>query len=201
MSDGKLYYNNTGDNMVKTKSKARRRIVKAMIELLKTEPLDEITIKQICAESGVHRSTFYAQFEDKYQLFEVLTTYHMARYEKLILYTSKVIESYPLDETKTRIIKTFRLLFKYIKRHQTFFTAIIVTQPQLNAIHQYLQFTRQAYEKLLNHLPELQQSNYFINYTIGGEIALIYSWLKQGCQESPDDMAQILYSNIIKMGR
>ncbi|ADV04802.1 TetR/AcrR family transcriptional regulator [Staphylococcus pseudintermedius] len=187
--------------MGKTKSKARRRIVKAMIELLKTESFDEITIKQICAESGVHRSTFYAQFEDKYQLFDVLTTYHMAKYEKLILYTSKVFESYPLEEAKARVIQTFRLLFKYMKRHQTFFTTIIVTQPQLKAIHQYLKFTRDAYEKLLNQLPQLQQSKYFINYTIGGELALIYSWLMQGCQESPDDMAQILYANIIKTGR
>lgn len=76
-----------------------------------------------------------------------------------------------------------------------------MTQPQLKAIHQYLKFTRDAYEKLLNQLPQLQQSKYFINYTIGGELALIYSWLMQGCQESPDDMAQILYANIIKTGR
>ncbi|ARJ51133.1 TetR/AcrR family transcriptional regulator [Staphylococcus lutrae] len=187
--------------MVKTKSKARRRIVKAMIKLLKTESFEAITIKQICAESGVHRSTFYAQFEDKYQLFNLLIRYHMAKYEKLMQSTSKVIGTYPLVESKRRIIKTFRILFKYLERHRTFFTAILVTRPQLHVIRQFLHFTNEAYESLLAQLPKMHQPHYFIHYTIGGELALIYSWLSQGCQESPDEMAHILYTNIIKAER
>lgn len=187
--------------MTKSKSKARRQIIKAMIRLLKTEPLESITIKQICAESGVHRSTFYAQFEDKYQLFEKLTTYHMTKYERLISYLVDVVENHSLPEVKTTILKVFRLLFRYLKRHRTFFTAIIVTQPQPELMRSYIQYTHGAYEKMLKHLPELKQTQYFIHYTLGGQIAIVYSWLSKGCQESPDAMADILYSNVLKMNR
>lgn len=187
--------------MTKSKSKARRQIIKAMIRLLKTEPLESITIKQICAESGVHRSTFYAQFEDKYQLFEKLTTYHMTKYEHLIHYSVEVIENHSLIEVKTTILKIFRLVFRYLKRHRTFFTAIIVTQPQPELIRSYIQYTYGAYNKMLKHLPELQETQYFINYTLGGQFAIVYSWLSNGCQESADTMANILYSNVIKMNR
>ncbi|MDT3995527.1 TetR-like C-terminal domain-containing protein, partial [Mammaliicoccus fleurettii] len=47
----------------------------------------------------------------------------------------------------------------------------------------------------------LEEVNYFLDYTVGGQIASIYSWLKNGCEETPEKMADIMYRNIIKINR
>lgn len=40
----------------------------ALRELLKHDPIEKITVDQICREAAVHRSTFYRYFQDKYDL-------------------------------------------------------------------------------------------------------------------------------------
>lgn len=62
------------------KQRAKYKIIKSLIELLEYYPFDEITIKMICAYSGVNRSTFYDHFQDKYQLLDKIQNYHLNKY-------------------------------------------------------------------------------------------------------------------------
>ncbi|MDE9799022.1 TetR/AcrR family transcriptional regulator [Staphylococcus delphini] len=48
--------------------KTANAIKSALIHLLKTEPLDKITIQQIADTADVHRATFYQHYYDKYDL-------------------------------------------------------------------------------------------------------------------------------------
>lgn len=199
MSDFILYYTQVGDTM--NRAKARIKIFKAMVKLLETETFESITIKQLCAESGVHRSTFYAHFEDKYQLFDTMTAFHMSKYKKLMNYLSQTVQNCELDEVKYKVLKTFQLMFRYIKRYQAFFTAVIVTHPQVHLIQAYIKLTKDAYKKMLNDLPNLNDADHFIQYTIGGQLSLIYAWLADDCEEPTRRMARILYTNILKTDR
>lgn len=183
------------------KSNARIAILKAMVALLEKEKFDQITIKQICVESGVHRSTFYAHFEDKYQLMETIKSYHMKRYRNLMQYTKNIIVSSPIQEAKQRMIQVFRVLFKYILRFKMYFSGLVLTQSQYDFIRDYIQFTKEGYTSILEVLPPMNYSNYFIDYTLGGQLAIIYSWITRGCEEDSDTMAMILYNNIIKLNR
>ncbi|EID35382.1 transcriptional regulator, TetR family [Staphylococcus epidermidis IS-250] len=66
------------------KQRAKYKIIKSLIELLEYYPFDEITIKMICAYSGVNRSTFYDHFQDKYQLLDKIQNYHLNKYISLL---------------------------------------------------------------------------------------------------------------------
>lgn len=48
----------------------KKSIVEAFEFLLRKKDIDNITIKNITDEANVNRATFYAHFDDKYQLFE-----------------------------------------------------------------------------------------------------------------------------------
>lgn len=50
--------------------KTRRSLIIALFTLLEKKPWSKVSIKDICTEAMVSRSTFYAHFEDKYALFE-----------------------------------------------------------------------------------------------------------------------------------
>ncbi|MCO4338960.1 TetR/AcrR family transcriptional regulator [Staphylococcus agnetis] len=180
---------------------ARHAIIKSMVALLEVEKFDYITIKQICAESGVHRSTFYAHFEDKYQLMDTIQSYHMRKYHRLMQYTKNLIEGNPLATVKQRLLQVFRLLFKYMYRFKTYFMGLVLTQSQYKLVRDYIQFTKEGYSSMLEALPQLQHTTYFIDYTVGGQLAIIYSWLSGDCKEDSAQMAQILYNNIFKINR
>lgn len=44
------------------------QLLQALTELLTEKTFDEVRVKDICERAGVHRSTFYDHFEDKYHL-------------------------------------------------------------------------------------------------------------------------------------
>ncbi|WP_268625241.1 TetR/AcrR family transcriptional regulator [Paenibacillus alvei] len=54
--------------------RTKRDITNAFMELLTTKTFSSITIQDICEKSLVHRSTFYRYYEDKYDLFNKVTT-------------------------------------------------------------------------------------------------------------------------------
>lgn len=82
------------------KKRARIKIFINTIGLMENYAPEEITIKMICAYSGINRSTFYDYFQDKYDLFEQIQNYHMSRYQKLMHMYIKILK--PLK----RIIKS-----------------------------------------------------------------------------------------------
>lgn len=44
----------------------------SLMELMTRKPFDKITVVDICKNAMVHRATFYAHFEDKYQLLQYI---------------------------------------------------------------------------------------------------------------------------------
>ena len=48
--------------------KTKYRLAESMKECMKTTPVEEITVRQICEICGVTRQTFYRNFLDKYDL-------------------------------------------------------------------------------------------------------------------------------------
>ncbi len=54
--------------------KTKQGIVNALMELLEKKTWDKISIKDICENALISRSTFYAHFKDKYDLLEYVVS-------------------------------------------------------------------------------------------------------------------------------
>ena len=52
------------------KKKTEKAIKNAFIELRARKPLEKITVKELCAEACINKSTFYAHYADIYDLSE-----------------------------------------------------------------------------------------------------------------------------------
>ena len=63
---------NTVNN--KRRRESVEKIEKAFVQLLQTADLKNITVSDICKETGLNRSTFYANFLDIYDLADKLRT-------------------------------------------------------------------------------------------------------------------------------
>lgn len=182
------------------KKHARQLITSNMVYLLEHYHFDEITIKMLCAECGINRSTFYAHFKDKYDTYSEIKKFHMTNYETLMDNIEQLLIDHPNNRHKY-IKQYFINIFYYISRHQRFFTSVCVAHPEREFIIDFIKLIRTRFEKLIRRISSLQDINYFLDYTVGGQIASIYSWLKNGCEEESEKMADIMYRNIIKINR
>ena len=110
------------------KKNAKRKIFVNTIDLMEEYPIDEITIKMICAYSGINRSTFYAHFTDKYDLFEQIQAYHISRNLQI---TNTLYQNFDqVKYNKAKLLQFFRIQFKYIYRYRRFFHAVFISHPQ-----------------------------------------------------------------------
>ena len=64
--------------------KTRQTIPSKFLELLETHDFQEITIKMLILECKINRSTFYRNYEDKYDLIQKIVEELMSQFEPVI---------------------------------------------------------------------------------------------------------------------
>ena len=57
-----------GEGQASRGKQAKARIRQAFTKLLREKPIQRIAVKELCQEAGVNRSTFYAHYQDIYDL-------------------------------------------------------------------------------------------------------------------------------------
>ena len=182
------------------KQRAKYKIIKSLIELLEYYPFDEITIKMICAYSGVNRSTFYDHFQDKYQLLDKIQNYHLNKYMSLL--QSFYNDFHHIKTDQKKLYKFFLLIAKYIKRKEAFYRATLVTYPNKDIALDYINATKTCYEKVMDRYEtSINNKRMFIIYSVGGQAGVFIDWLRNGCMEAPQEVAQVLLANTIKLQR
>ena len=161
-----------------TKNNRRRResiekIEKAFMELLQTKELKEVTVSDLCKMTQLNRSTFYAHFVDVYALADHLR--HKLENEFSDLFVAGA------DEEGGAV-----KMFTHIQNNQLFYK----TYFKLGYDHEHqvcIYDKRRAQQDFEN-----QYIRYHIEFFRNGLNAIIKMWLKDGCRETPEEMAEIL---------
>lgn len=181
------------------KQNAKRKIIHYIIALLELHPFENITIKMLCAYSDINRTTFYDYFVDKYDLLATIQSHHIQKYKKLLenLYKS----SEEIADNYSKLYQFFKIILRYIKRHYGYFHAILVTYPNRDLFFEYMHATRDTYIKILDDYTSVINKKQFVIYALGGQMGLVYTWIKEGCNQPVNDLAQILLANTIKLNR
>lgn len=167
---------NTPNN--RRKRDSIERIEKIFIELLQTKKLNEISVSDICKQAGLNRTTFYANYMDIYDLADSIR-------DKL---EGNLSELYKAETTQGYNSHDYLKLFKHIKENQIFYRT-------------YFKLGYDENYKIINYDTELAQrhfENRFVEYHMeffkAGITKIIKIWLENGCQESPEDMFEIIKS-------
>jgi len=163
-----------------TKNNKRRResvekIEKAFVELLRNRELKDITVTDICAVTGLNRSTFYANFADVYELADRFR-------EKL---EQDFSQQFRMDDDRREVDGALRM-FRHIRENRIFYSTYFkLGYDQKNQIMLYD-----------THRAEQDFGGKFVAYHIeffrNGLNAIIRMWLQGGCKETPEEMAEIL---------
>ncbi len=166
-----------------TKNNRRRResvqrIEKAFIELLQSKELSQISVSDICKHCGLNRSTFYANYTDIYALADKLKT----DLEK------EVLELYSDGRGLYVDGHDYLRLFRHMQENQLFYlTYFKLGYDEQHPIRLY--DTTQAAKDFNN-----KHIAYHLAFFRSGFNAIVKMWLAGGCQESPEEMDEIIRS-------
>lgn len=154
------------------------RMGAAFIALLQTREMREISVTDICKESGVNRSTFYANFEDVYDLADQLKT----------ALEDEVTALYEVDSIDEAGWSDYLRLFRHMKENRLFYlTYFKLGYDDRHSIKLY--DAARAEEDFNN-----EHIEYHLAFFQSGFNAIAKKWLQGGCKESPEEMDQIIRS-------
>lgn len=148
------------------------------IELLQSRELNQISVTDVCKGAGLNRSTFYANYADIYALADSIR-------DKL---ESGLADIYREEIAQQFNSHDYLKLFRHIKENQIFYK----TYFRLGYDDQYKIIaydTALAGEHFQNHLIP-----YHMAFFKGGVTKIIKLWLQNGCQESPEEMFEVVKS-------
>ena len=166
---------NTVNN--KRRRESVEKIEKAFVQLLQAQELKNITVSDICKQTGLNRSTFYANFLDIYDLADKLRT-------TLENDFSSLFADYDYFNERSGALK----MFEHIKENQLFYTTYFkLCYDETHKISIYDPRRAEA-----EHID--QNIKYHIEFFRSGLNTIIKMWLADGCKESPEEMAEILKS-------
>ena len=162
-----------------TKNNKRRResinkIEKAFVELLQERELNQITVSDICKTTQLNRSTFYANFLDIYDLADKLRKKLEEEFSQLF------------QDTSTREQFGALKMFTHIKENQIFYKTYFKLGYDQN--HAVMIYDIKRAESDFNN----KNIKYHIEFFRNGINAIIKLWLDGGCNESPEEMADII---------
>ncbi len=159
----------------KRRKESQEKIEKAFIELLQTREIKDITVSDIIKATGLNRSTFYANYIDIFDLADKTR-------ETLEKDFSNIFANYDHFSEHTGAFK----LFKHIKENQIFYK----TYFKLCYDDKYLVSAYDAKRAEKEHMDT--NLKYHIEFFRNGLNAIIKLWLAGGCQETPEEMANVL---------
>lgn len=157
------------------------------ISLLDTTDIDHITVRMICENTGIHRSTFYAHFEDIYDLLRKTETAMNAE-----LYAE--VKDLMAQEDFYRNPSYYVRFLKFMEMHRPFYHACLQKRSSF-PIEEGLEPLFERVVKpicIQNGISEKEEMLYYFTYYQAG-ITMIYKrWIDGGCKEPAEKIAALI---------
>ncbi|WP_060209977.1 TetR/AcrR family transcriptional regulator [Sporosarcina koreensis] len=177
--------------------KTKNSLQQALLELLKTIPLEKIKVTEICKAANINRGTFYLHYGTVEDVFHDF--FQEVIHDLQSSYDEPYKNTIPFEISK--INPNSIQIFHHIKRHQSFYE--IVFSKNTNKSYYYMLFDQirlnmeRDYQS--DQIPDVPM-DYIIGYQANAIIGLIIVWYEHGFKETPEEMSKKLH-HILKISR
>lgn len=163
-------------------------IIREVYRIMQKEkrPVSKITVREICEGTGINRSTFYAHYQDVFDVVEKVE-------QQIAKMTGEAfINNLPKEDW---MHAGFVNLFAFIREYKEFYLLYLEDSRRMRAIEMLIEPHQ---EKLGSVDPKTlgyssrEEMAYAQDFFAAGAAALLYRWLKNGCKESPEELYAIL---------
>ncbi|PKG22627.1 TetR/AcrR family transcriptional regulator [Niallia nealsonii] len=178
--------------------RTKEAIRDALIELIDEKGFEAITVKDITTRAKINRGTFYAHYQDKFDLMTKCEEEIMLEMSRIVKQNfPSVIDSLEMDSPTVPPFPLTVSLFEYLNKNSDIMKAVLGPKGDLSFQTRLKEF---MWETLYGNNPNsmvkeenfLVPAQYLASYMGTAKIGVIQQWLNSGRKESPQEMARIL---------
>lgn len=182
--------------MVQPKMDHRVRVThtllkEALYRLVETEAIQDITVKELCYEANINRTTFYAHFQSVKELIENLESEVWVELLVLLKRSEKDI-SYFNNQI-------FHDVYQLAQKYHQLFLLLLNKNADPHFVEKVYNLGRNVFKssfKRSKTLKDESKMEYYYISVLNAFIGILRLWLNNQMKESPEEMAEITKSII-----
>lgn len=188
-------FDKTGGSPMKIKEKRDDRRVKytkmilkeSFINLLEKKNISKITVKEICENADINRTTFYNHYSDQYDLMRKLEN-------ELIENIGAYLAKYTQNKTDIDLVEMLEKIFEYIKENAKLCRILLSEEGNLNFQKRIIML---VYDENITTLVDenislKEDMDYIFSFIITGCIGILQKWLNDDMKKSTRSLAEML---------
>jgi AcrR family transcriptional regulator len=171
-------------------------IKESLVELMQEYPISKVSVKMICEAADINRSTFYAHYQDQYDL--------LTKIEKEVITDIKEhVVPISFTEKTGYGITQFTHMLDYVKANAALFKVLLSGNGDASFQNELMYLGQ---EKLIeelsdeNHL-DPRVMKYLELYAIAGVESIVYKWVTDGCTDETDKLSEMIFSLLMTGAR
>lgn len=168
----------------------------ALLALMEQKEFEAISIREICAQAQVHRSTFYLHYENTVDLLEETIGRLLTDFREHFA----AVEGLPTDRF---ITDDFLLPFlAYVRGHRRVWRTVLRHPERFRTDKLYDQLMQRLFDPILaSYGYPVHERDYVMRFYLTGINALMVCWLERNCEESDGEMCRIIRDCILGKDR
>lgn len=169
----------------------------AFLTLLEKKDFAYITVKEICENAGVNRSTFYLHYETLGDLLSESVEYMNEQFLAYMKQDTDVfmtsIKECPLSELYLITPKYLTPYLNYIKEHKRLFLTAVKNANALRLEDSYDGMFHFVFMPILERyqVPD-EYRKYLMAFYVQGLMAIITQWLKNDCKDTIEQIIDVM---------
>ncbi len=172
--------------------KTKKALYESLLDLMKDETFEEIKVSDICNKALVNRSTFYAHYNDKYELLVEL----LDELKKNLLSTLKKNENE--INTKEYFMEMLKLLINHIDEKRKIYSSILVNNRNgilmdilLDVADKDIKERIENDKSVVSNIP----SEVITKFYLGAIVSIGIEWIRDNSKYSKNEILE--YFNIL----
>ncbi len=159
----------------------------SFIDLLEKKGISKITVKEICKNADINRTTFYNHYNDQYDLMRKLEN-------ELIENIGIRLAKYTQDGTDVALVEILEEIFEYIRENAKLCKILLSEKGNLDFQKRIMML---VYDKDISNLFNKniflkEDIDYVYSFIITGCIGVIQKWLEDDMKKSTHSMAGMI---------
>lgn len=172
------------------KENRRVKMTKAMLnesflKYLEEKPISRITVKEICEDADVNRSTYYVYYSDPYDQLHKIEDDLI---QEQAVYIDAILKNGEQDDRSfTNVVNK---LLHYYQERKYMLQVLLGKHGAIHLEYDILAFFAERillYGSKRRKLPQEQLQDYI--YAASGSFGLVIYWLMTDCKEEPEKLA------------
>lgn len=165
----------------------KRLLKKSLIELLKSENIQKISIRTLCQNADVNRSTFYKHYNSQYDLLTDIEDDLFAGIEDILSTIPSADKDVDKDIQLTKVLT-------YMKDNLDLCRILMVYNIDPEFESRLMTLPSIVERSKHDSDPAVTFSNYSYTqlFVLDGSYCMIKRWIINDCQESPQEIAALI---------